>query len=148
MIPGKCDSNCLELVCPVSVCGQGFQTLLCIGNHDQVSLGGAVHALEPLVYAFKPDQAVLLSEPALYMNALWIPYRRDTAVMSAILQAGTEDKDTSIIFCHTDVQGAFMNDGMRSREGLSIDAFPENLPIYSGHFHKPHTMKHRSSKLR
>ena len=46
----------------------------------------------------------------------------------------------SIIFCHADIQGASMNDGMRCREGLDISAFPPNLPIYSGHFHKPHTV--------
>ena len=51
-----------------------------------------------------------------------------------------ENEKVSIIFCHADIQGASMNDGMRCREGLDISAFPPNLPIYSGHFHKPHTV--------
>ena len=49
-------------------------------------------------------------------------------------------KDISMIFCHADVQGAFMNDGMKCREGIEVSQFPANIPIYSGHFHKPHTV--------
>ncbi len=29
--------------------------------------------------------------------------------------------------------------------GLEISAFPADLPIFSGHFHKPHTMKFKHS---
>ena len=100
------------------------------------------------------------------MGALWIPYRRNPKMMKAILASGTfngsnhdkdndikntkntilsnqliENKKVSIIFCHADIQGASMNDGMRCKEGLDISAFPPNLPIYSGHFHKPHTVR-------
>jgi hypothetical protein len=55
-----------------------------------------------------------------------------------------ENEKVSIIFCHADIQGASMNDNMRCREGLDISAFPPNLPIYSGHFHKPHTVRAHS----
>jgi hypothetical protein len=110
------------------------------GNHDQVTLGGTVHALTPLLYAFRPEQILMISEPTVCMGALWIPYRRDAALMRSILAAGATHPDVSIIYCHADVQGAMMNDGMRSREGLDIASFPGNLPIYSGHFHKPHTV--------
>ena len=97
------------------------------------------------------------------MGALWIPYRRDPKMMKAVLTAGRfsddvafnkldgisdtlkeklkENEKVSIIFCHADIQGASMNDNMRCREGLDISAFPPNLPIYSGHFHKPHTVR-------
>ena len=30
----------------------------------------------------------------------------------------------STIFCHADVKGAFMNDGMRCRDGLDLSSFP------------------------
>lgn len=108
----------------------------------QVTLGGAVHALEPLLYAFRPEQILMLSEPTVCMGALWIPYRRDTRLMKAILAAGAAHPEVSMVYCHADVRGAMMNDGMRSREGLDMDMFPPNLPIYSGHFHKPHTVVH------
>jgi hypothetical protein len=100
------------------------------------------------------------------MGALWIPYRRDPKMMKAVLTAGKfsddvdsnkldgisdtlkeklkENEKVSIIFCHADIQGASMNDNMRCREGLDISAFPPNLPIYSGHFHKPHTVRAHS----
>lgn len=99
-----------------------------------------MHALEPLLYAFRPEQILMLSEPTVCMGALWIPYRRDTRLMKSILAAGAAHPEVSMVYCHADVRGAMMNDGMRSREGLDIDMFPPNLPIYSGHFHKPHTV--------
>ena len=70
--------------------------------------------------------------------------RRDPKLMKSILEAGTNGVagDISMIFCHADVRGAFMNDNMRCREGLDIGAFPQNMPIFSGHFHKPHTVSY------
>ena len=73
------------------------------GNHDQVTLGGAVHALEPLMYAFNPEQALLISEPTVCLGALWIPYRRDHAMMQSILMAGADSPNVGIIFCHADI---------------------------------------------
>ena len=142
----------------------------------KVTLSGNVHSLQPLMYVFAPGQVLLISEPTICMGALWIPYRRNPNMMKAILSAGKftknmdeidnidsieniekdiilknklkENEKVSIIFCHADIQGASMNDGMRCREGLDISAFPPNLPIYSGHFHKPHTMTRGKSSLR
>lgn len=69
--------------------------------------------------------------------------------MRRILSAGALARDeVGIVFCHADVRGAYMNDGMRSREGIDIAAFPSALPIYSGHFHKPHTMTKGGCSLR
>ena len=51
----------------------------------QVTLGGSVHALEPLRYAFDKDQILLITEPSVCLGALWIPYRRDTNLMKRIL---------------------------------------------------------------
>ena len=125
----------------------------------------------------------MISEPVICMGALWIPYRRDTQLMKAILSQGVKhahissdathtsgrtlnsvggsdmssssssltpppSSSVSIIFCHADVRGAFMNDGARCRDGLDIAEFPRDLPIYSGHFHKPHTMSRGRSSLR
>ncbi len=100
-----------------------------------------MHSLEPLVYAFKSDQILMINEPAVCMGALWVPYRRDPAVLKSVLKAGAAHKDVSMVFCHADVRGAYMNDNMRSKEGIDITDFPKNLPIFSGHFHKPHTVR-------
>lgn len=108
-----------------------------------------MHSLEPLEYAFRPGQMLMINEPAICLGALWVPYRRDASLMKEVLQqAGARPGDISMVFCHADVRGAYMNDNMRSQEGLDITCFPRNLPIYSGHFHKPHTISKAGSTLR
>lgn len=39
-----------------------------------------------------------------------------------------------------DIKGAAMNDGVSSRSGIPRSAFPDGVPAFSGHFHKPHTV--------
>jgi hypothetical protein len=36
--------------------------------------------------------------------------------------------------------GAFMNESFQAKDGLPPDAFPELIPTYTGHYHKPHTV--------
>jgi hypothetical protein len=74
------------------------------------------------------------------MGALWIPYRRNHHLMVDILDQAKNRSDISAIFCHADVKGAWMNDGIQSREGIDVASFPSNMKVYSGHFHKPHTV--------
>jgi hypothetical protein len=83
----------------------------------------------------------MINEPSVCLGALWIPYRRDPAVMKAVLGQCASAPEISMVFCHADVRGAYMNDNMRSKEGLDVTCFPKDLPIYSGHFHKPHTVR-------
>ena len=105
-----------------------------------MTLGGSIHALEPLIYAFDRQKVVMISEPSVFLGAAWLPYRRDQGHMRHLLQQCRQRTDISMIFCHADVKGALMNDGMRSLEGLHISEFPAQKPVYSGHFHKPHTV--------
>lgn len=100
------------------------------------------------MYAFQPEQALLISEPAVCMNALWMPYRRDRQLMASALRSAARRDDISMIFCHADVKGAYMNDGVASKEGIDVETFPPNLPILSGHFHKPHTVAKNNVHLR
>ena len=76
----------------IMIPGCGFAVdmilLIAVGNHDQVTLGGDVHALEPLRYAFQPDHILMISEPVVLMGALWVPYRRDHQLLRGILTAG------------------------------------------------------------
>lgn len=41
-----------------------------------------------------------------------------------------------------------MNDGVSSHSGIPRSAFPENVPTFSGHFHKPHTVGGRDGFIR
>ena len=41
-------------------------------------------------------------------------------------------------------QGAMMNEAFQAREGLPPDLFPDAVPTYTGHYHKPHTVSNTS----
>ncbi|KAK9831282.1 hypothetical protein WJX74_010231 [Apatococcus lobatus] len=109
--------------------------LMLVGNHDQVTAGGLSHGLTPL-QAANPNIHVF-DAPTFYLGALWLPYRRDpTSLLEAI--AGTPA--AKAIFAHVDVVGAFMNNTFQATDGLSSSTFPDNIPTYTGHYHKPHVV--------
>lgn len=110
-------------------------TLLLVGNHDQVSLRGQQHALTPLAAA--SPLLHVFDGPALYQNALWLPYRRNAAELEAALQASG---GVGAVFAHADVAGASLNDAFQARDGLPPRLFPGGVPTYTGHYHKPHTV--------
>lgn len=47
-----------------------------------------------------------------------------------------------------DIKGAAMNDGVSSHSGIPRSAFPDKVPTFSGHFHKPHTVGGRDGFIR
>lgn len=106
-----------------------------------------MHALEPIKYALPVGQVLVLSKPTVCMGALWLPYRRDLALMKQILAEACRRPDVGIVFCHADVVGAVKNNGFESTEGIALSSFPPNVPIYSGHFHKPHQVRYFYSLL-
>lgn len=117
------------------------------GNHDQVTLGGHNHGLTPLEQAYRiecEDGSVngplVFSYPTKFMNALFVPHIRDVTIMESVLTSKHADESSSL-FVHADVTGAYMNDLILSQGGVPPSCFPPNKPIYSGHFHKPHTIK-------
>jgi len=113
------------------------------GNHDQVTLDGYSHALKPLQNSFRVDNNIpgplIFSCPTLFGKALFIPHLRSNLVMEGLLKSNYSEAATAI-FCHADVTGASMNDRIVSQGGLAPRFFPTGIPIYSGHFHKPHTV--------
>ena len=36
--------------------------------------------------------------------------------------------------------GAMMNEAYQAHDGLPPDLFPSDIPTYTGHYHKPHTV--------
>ena len=132
------------------------------GNHDQIDWKGVEHALTPLGNAYRicsPDNDVaannsfeketqlqqlypgplIITHPTKFMNALFIPHIRDKQIMKSILSS-TEATSSNALFVHADVKGASMNDMITSQHGLDGEVFPCDKLIYSGHFHKPHTV--------
>jgi len=122
--------------------------LMLVGNHDQVSAGGREHALEAVAAAAAAagSPAHVFDRPALFLGALWLPYRRDPAELSAaIAQAaaaegggGDASLDPSVVFAHTDVIGAAANDAFQCGKGLEPGAFP--VRAWLGHYHRPHVV--------
>ena len=37
--------------------------------------------------------------------------------------------------------GAMMNEAFQAKEGLPPDLFPDSVPTYTGHYHKPHVVE-------
>lgn len=79
-------------------------TVILVGNHDQVSVGGLEHALPLLAAACR--SMVLIDRPSIFMNALWLPYRRDTSELKTALQQAGQVK---AVFAHADVVGLLAN---------------------------------------
>jgi len=136
----------------------GVPMILIPGNHDQVTLGGHNHALTPLSNAYRipanTDSTstfssgistipgpLVMTHPTKFGNALFVPYIRDHATMESVLHSAVAREQAVAIFCHADVTGAYMNDLIPSQGGVPPSAFPCDIPIYSGHFHKPHTVQ-------
>lgn len=139
--------DCLNAI--LNAFSEWSQPLIMIpGNHDQVSLKGEEHALTPLQNAYRvstKDQKelpgiLIFSYPTKFMNAMFIPHIRDIGTMQSILQSKLSATSSSL-FVHADVTGAYMNDLITSTHGVAPAYFPPNLPIYSGHFHKPHVVE-------
>jgi DNA repair exonuclease SbcCD nuclease subunit len=117
--------------------------LMIPGNHDQVTLGGENHGLTPLANAYRVgtvEGPLILSHPTVFRNALFVPHVRDADTMKAIV-GSSEAHQASAMFVHAEVKGAMMNDMVISTNGISPSVFPNHKHIYSGHFHKPHSIR-------
>jgi hypothetical protein len=115
-------------------------TVMIPGNHDQVTAGGEEHALTPLGAA--SPRVHIFSRPAVWRNALWLPYRRDESLLRAAMAAARTPgaQPLRAVFAHADVLGASLNEAHQARHGMAPDAFPPRTPVYTGHYHTPHTV--------
>lgn len=141
--------DCLNAVLRALSCWS-VPLIMIPGNHDQVTLGGAEHGLTPLQNAYYMGGGDSSEEPALpgpmifthatkFRGAFFVPFVRDARIMERVVQSETSMASEAIL-CHVDVFGASMNDQIFSHGGVSPSIFPPHKHIYSGHFHKPHTV--------
>jgi DNA repair exonuclease SbcCD ATPase subunit/DNA repair exonuclease SbcCD nuclease subunit len=135
------------------------------GNHDQVTWEGHVHALTALQNSFRLETTtndadgsslslssstsipgpLIFTQPTVFRKALWIPHIREHTVMESVLHS-SHALTAQAVMCHADVTGASMNDLLVSTGGLPPRWFPTNIPVYSGHFHKAHTVTYRGNR--
>ena len=107
------------------------------GNHDQVTIGGDVHALTVLNMA--DNKVKVFTEPTLFADILWVPYRRKKEeVLEAI---DCFEGDYMALFLHVDIIGAWMNGLVKAERGIMVSELPGNIPTYTGHYHRPHTVE-------
>lgn len=117
------------------------------GNHDQVDVNGR-NALEVFNQMRRVD---VYSSPIWDADGLWIPYRkRIEDVIDLIENLGAnsmniEGKKT--LFAHAPVQGALMNDHMKSGDGLPITALKQFDRVLLGHFHKRQQWRYGKTKV-
>lgn len=108
------------------------------GNHDQVSADGLDHALS--VFDSLPNIDVI-SEPKRDSSdhqLLWVPYRRDHREVAAAVKK--HKKGLRAVFCHIDTVGGMMNNFIVSPSGMKPDGFPSGVMVYTGHYHRPHSI--------
>ena len=97
--------------------------LMIPGNHDQAMRGNPhplLHALTPLQLALGPAMHVF-SRPTLLRDSLWLPYGTSAAELAAASgEAGAlrHGAPLGAVFCHADIVGASMNDGVAAVAGL------------------------------
>lgn len=112
-----------------------------VGNHDQTTLGGQIHSLEAVEAAAVDDLVYVVDRPTILYDALWVPYRRHKNDVVDIMGACDElvqTRNIEAVFAHVDVVGAKLNDSFQALNGIEPAVFPQGIPIYSGHYHKPH----------
>lgn len=48
--------------------------------------------------------------------------------------------DIKAIFAHLDIIGAQFNHKQQAMQGLTRDALPSGVPVFTGHYHNPHVV--------
>jgi len=67
-------------------------------------------------------------------------HRPDATHNLARHEQRVSEQQVSAIFCHVDVIGADMSGGVFAERGLAVNDFPAHLPVYTGHYHNPHSL--------
>lgn len=110
-------------------------------NQPQDNLESSASSVTSLISLTVPGLLVF-SHPTVFHGALFVPHIRDIATLESVLQSPLALDQAKALFVHADVTGAYMNDMIVSTGGVHPSVFPAGRPIYSGHFHKPHTVTH------
>jgi len=112
-----------------------------IGNHDQEDREGEIHPM--MVFEELGDGWIVADKP-LYLKSLHyyvIPY---CTHLSRLLKGiPTELRKGLVALVHTGVKGAYLNNQRRDDFSLEVDAFDGFKRVFSGHYHKHHSLNDR-----
>lgn len=114
-----------------SMTAEGHRVILLPGNHDQINDQGD-HAL--LVFG-EIDGVDVISTPRIDDLGVWIPYRRDPAVVLESL--GLAQGRVVIAWMHHGIEGARMNQQVADTEGIRSTQLGAIEHAYLGHYHTP-----------
>jgi hypothetical protein len=67
--------------------------------------------------------------------------RAEHAELKAVIAEAQKSVQLRAIFAHLDVLGANVNNKQQSFVGMPPAAFPAGIPVFTGHYHKPHTVE-------
>lgn len=107
-------------------------TIFIPGNHDYFDASETEHGLTPFKF-INPHIRVIDKPTVVRGNELWIPFIRNTDTLRDVLTT----EGVSVVFGHFDVKGAQLAGTRLATHGVVLGDFP-NVPVYSGHLHKPH----------
>lgn len=107
---------------------KGIHVHFLVGNHDQVDELGR-NALEVFGNA---QNATVHSEIGESDDILWLPYRKDYALLQSAIAKSSAD----IVFGHFAMNGAYMNNTHKSDHGLGVKDLDKFKLVLLGHFHK------------
>lgn len=123
--------------------------ILIPGNHDMYSRHAQEQALTPIATTLGRDRALLVTEPAVFMDALFLPYTpRVDHFCRALQSAARMSCPPSTVFCHAEIAGAKLAHSLVSPASPDIavvqpahfSRFGNWERVYSGHLHRPHTI--------
>lgn len=116
------------------------------GNHDLISRTGNGVSLVPLATTLGSESCLLITAPSLCLGALFLPYLHEKERLRGVLEmVKSGNYGVEAVFCHTEVEGARLADRFVAKEsaGLAPADFPNAVPVYSGHLHRPHLVGDR-----
>ena len=121
---------------------EALELILIVGNHDQTTLDGTVHSLEPM----KPIAKVIEEPTEIALSRrIWltcVPYMEDTkALHKAVNRLHGPPGDINILVAHMGLQGAKTGPvEYQPKEQLSVDDIGGFDFSFFGHYHKRQKM--------
>lgn len=110
--------------------------IILVGNHDLENLQKSQNSLQ--VIKKISDKILVIDEPYLDQDCLYVPYIHDNSKFLDILN---KNKNAKYIFAHQAINGFKYREGKVCEDGVSKEEIKNKATIISGHFHCPQQKK-------